>query len=168
MHIARVVAASAAIALSTLDAFGESPQIAAVSGRDQLALYDLANSTELARFDAPGGSSDLLALGCGLAPSKHNVGNEVVLLDLKRRKESGRLPSSSLGGVRPVHLYLSPAIDGREYAVVLNDGNERGTPKGERPKDSTLLLIDAVQSSPTFLQPLGETRLGIGHHKVGF
>lgn len=168
MHIARVVAASAAIALSALDAFGQPPQIAAVSGRDQLALYDLANGTELARFDAPGGSSDLLALGSGIALSNHTAGNEVVLIDLKGRKEIGRLPSSSLGGVRPVHMYLSPAIEGRQYAVVLNDGNERGTPKGERPKDSTLLLIDAVQSSPTFLKPLGETRLGIGHHKVGF
>ena len=168
MHIARVAAASAAIALSALDAFGEPPQIAAVSGRDQLALYDLANGTELARFDAPGGSSDLLALGSGIALSNHTAGNEVLLIDLKRRKEIGRLPSSSLGGVRPVHQYLSPAIEGRQYAVVLNDGNERGTAKGERPKDSTLLLIDAVQSSPTFLKPVGETRLGIGHHKVGF
>jgi len=59
-------------------------------------------------------------------------------------------------------------MEGRQYVVVLNDGNERGTPKGERPKDSTLLLVDAAQSSPTFLKPLGETRLGIGHHKVGF
>ena len=168
MRIARVIAASAAIALSSVDAFGESPQIAAVSGRDQLALYDLATGTELTRFDAPGGSSDLLALGSGIALSNHTTGNEVVLIDLNQRKEIGRLPSSSLGGVRPVHMYLSPAIEGRQYAVVLNDGNERATPKGERPKDSTLLLIDAVQSSPTFLKPVGETRLGIGHHKVGF
>ena len=168
MRIARVIAASAAIALSSVDAFGESPQIAAVSGRDQLALYDLATGTELTRFDAPGGSSDLLALGSGIALSNHTAGNEVVLIDLNQRKEIGRLPSSSLGGVRPVHMYLSPAIEGRQYAVVLNDGNERATPKGERPKDSTLLLIDAVQSSPTFLKPVGETRLGIGHHKVGF
>jgi YVTN family beta-propeller protein len=65
-------------------------------------------------------------------------------------------------------MYLSPAIGGQQYAVVLNDGNERSTPKGERPKDSTLLLIDAVQSSPTFLKPMGEVRLGIGHHKAGF
>jgi YVTN family beta-propeller protein len=31
-----------------------------------------------------------------------------------------------------------------------------------------LLLIDAVQSSPTFLKPMGEIRLGVGHHKAGF
>ena len=153
MLIARATGAIAAIALSSLGAFGESPQVAAVSGRDQLALHDLATGAELARFDAPGGSSDLLALGSGVALSNHTAGNEVILVDLKRRTEIGRLPSSSLGGVRPVHMYLSPAIDERQYVIVLNDGNERSTPKGERPKDSTLLLIDAVQSGPTFLKP---------------
>jgi hypothetical protein len=168
MLIARAVGAVAAIALSSLDAFGESPQIAAVSGRDQLALHDLATGAELARFASAGGSSDLLALGSGVALSNHTAGNEVVLIDLKRRSEIGGLPSSSLGGVRPVHMYLSPAIDQRQYVIVLNDGNERSIPKGERPKDSTLLLIDAIQSSPTFLKPMGEIRLGIGHHKAGF
>jgi YVTN family beta-propeller protein len=168
MLIVRVAGAIAAIALSSLAAFGVSPQIVAVSGRDQLALHDLATGAELARFDAPGGSSDLVALGSGVVLSNHTAGNEVILIDLKRRTEIGRLPSSSLGGTRPVHMYLSPAIEGRQYVVVLNDGNERSTPKGGRPKDSTLLLIDAVQSSPTFLKPVGETRLGIGHHKVGF
>ena len=109
MLIARVAGAIAAIALSSLAAFGESPQIAAVSGRDQLALHDLATGAELARFDAAGGSSDLIALGSGVALSNHTAGNEVILVDLKRRTEIGRLPSSSLGGVRPVHMYLSPA-----------------------------------------------------------
>jgi YVTN family beta-propeller protein len=168
MLIARAAAASGAIALSSLNAFGESPQVAAVSGRDQLALHDLATGAALARFDAPGGSSDLLALGSGIALSNHTAGNAVVLIDLKRRSEIGRLPSSSLGGIRPVHMYLSPPIEGRQYVVVLNDGNDRATPKGERPKDSTLLLIDAAQSSPTFLKPTGEIRLGVGHHKAGF
>jgi YVTN family beta-propeller protein len=168
MLVARLAGASAAIALSSFGAFGESPQIAAVSGRDQLALHDLATGAELARFDAPGGSSDLIALGSGVALSNHTAGNEVILIDLKRRSEIGRLPSSSLGGVRPVHMYLSTAIAERQYVVVLNDGNERSTPKGERPKDSTLLLIDAVPSSPTFLKPMGEARLGTGHHKAGF
>jgi hypothetical protein len=147
--------------------FGQTSQITAVSGRDQLALHDLATGTELARLDAPGGSSDLVALGSGFALSNHTAGNEIVVIDLKRRIEISRLPSSSLGGIRPVHMYLSPLMVGRQYVIVLNDGNERGTPKGERPKDSTLLLVDAAQSSPTFLKPLGETRLGIGHHKSG-
>jgi len=168
MLIVRVGGAGLALALSCVNAFGQTSQITAVSGRDQLALHDLATGTELARFDAPGGSSDLVALGSGFALSNHTAGNGIVVVDLKRRIEISRLPSSSLGGIRPVHMYLSPPMEGRQYVVVLNDGNERGTPKGERPKDSTLLLMDASQSSPTFLKPLGETRLGIGHHKVGF
>ena len=168
MFIIRMCAVVLATALANTYAFGQAPQIAAVSGRDQLSLYDLSTGAELARFDAPGGSSDLVALASGVALSNHTAGNEVVLIDLKHRSEIGRLPSSSLGGIRPVHMYLSPALADRQYVVVLNDGNERATAKGERPKDSTLLLIDAVQSSQTFLKPVGETRLGIGHHKVGF
>src|SRR5262249_20739103 len=168
MLIVRVVVASLAIALLSLDAFGESPQIVAVSVRDPLALHDLATGAELARFDSPGGSSDLLALGSGGALSHHTAGNEVVLMDLKRLTEIGRLPSSSLRGVRSVQMYLRRAPGGRQSRVIRNDANERSTPKSERPKDSTLLLIDAVQSSPTFLKPMGEIRLGIGHHKAGF
>ena len=77
MLIARAAGAIAAIALSSLGAFGESPQVAAVSGRDQLALHDLATGAELARFDAPGGSSDLLALGSGVALSNHTAGTRL-------------------------------------------------------------------------------------------
>src|SRR2546430_10719447 len=105
MHLVRVGGAGLALALSCLNAFGQTSQIAAVSGRDQLALHDLATGAELARFDAPGGSSDLLALGSGIALSNHTAGNEVILIDLNRRIEIGRLPSSSLGGIRPVHMY---------------------------------------------------------------
>jgi hypothetical protein len=84
MLMVRVAAASLAIGFSSLHAFGESSQIVAVSGRDQLALHDLATGAELARFDAPGGSSDLLALGSGIALSNHTAGNEVIVIDLKR------------------------------------------------------------------------------------
>jgi len=167
-RLAGVFGLTVTAALACSGAFGQAPGIIAVSGRDQLTLHDLATGRELARFDAPGGSSDLMALGSGIALSSHTAGNEIVIIDLNHRSEIGRVPSSSLGGTRPVHMYLSPAIEGRQYVVVLNDGNERRTPRGERPTDSTLLMIDAVPSSPTFLKPVGEVRLGLGHHKVGF
>ena len=79
MH-SRAVASAAAIALSTCNAFAQTTQVAAVSGRDELALYDVATGAELARFKAPGGSSDLLALGNGIALSNHTAGNEVLLI----------------------------------------------------------------------------------------
>jgi hypothetical protein len=34
---------------------------------------------------------------------------------LMQRTEIGRLPSSLLGDTRPVHMYVSPAIDERQY-----------------------------------------------------
>src|SRR6516162_753139 len=119
MLIVRLGGAGLALVLSCLNAFGQTSQIAAVSGRDQLALHNLATGAELARFDAPGGSSDLVALGSGIALSNYTAGNSVILVDLNRRTEIGRLPSSSLGGVRPVHMYLSPAIEARQYVVTL-------------------------------------------------
>jgi hypothetical protein len=66
MLITRIAGASAAIALSSLNAFGQPAQIAAISGRDQLALYDLTTGAELARFETPGGSSDLLRWAAAL------------------------------------------------------------------------------------------------------
>jgi YVTN family beta-propeller protein len=168
MRRIRLLAPAAALALSSSAAFADAHQVVAVSGRDHLALYDLDSGAELNRFAAPGGSGDLVALPSGAVLANQTGANQVLLIDLNRRAEIARLPSSSLGGTRPVHLYLSPELGGKQYAVVLNDGSERRTRSGERPTDSTLLLIDATPSSPTYLKPVGETRLGIGHHKVGF
>jgi hypothetical protein len=162
MLIARVAAASLAIALPSLAAFAQSSQIVAISGQDQLALHDLATGKEFARFEAAGGSRDVLALESGMLLANHTAGNSVLQIDLKRRAEIRRLPSSSLGGTRPVHMYLTPAFQGKQYAVILNDGVARNTKKGERPADSTLLLIDVVEGSPNFLKPAGESRLGMG------
>ena len=88
--------------------------------------------------------------------------NQVLFIDAERATEIGRVPSSSLGGTRPVHMYLSPANAGKQYAVVLNDGEEKRTKPGERPTDSTMLLIDVAPASPSYLKPIGEVRLGPG------
>jgi YVTN family beta-propeller protein len=166
VFIIRICAVTLTASLSCLSAFAQT-HVVAVSGSDQLALHNLATGEELVRFDTPRESRDFVALPSGIALSNHTAGNSVLPIDLRRRIEIGRLPSSSLGGVRPVHMYLTPAIDGKQYAVVLNDGVAGNTKKGERPTDSTLLLIDVVEGSPSFLKPVGETRLGRGHHKAG-
>ena len=108
----RLLAAGLAMVLSPATAFAETAQIAAVSGRDHLALHDLATGAELNRFDAPGGSSDLVAPPSGVVLSNHTGGHQVILIDLKRRAEIGRIPSSALGGTRPVHMYLSQGSTG--------------------------------------------------------
>jgi YVTN family beta-propeller protein len=167
MLIVRMACVCIVVILSSFNVLGETLQTTAVSGRDQLALHNLSTGEELARFNAPGGSSDVLALSSGVLLSNHTAGNEVLQIDFRRRAEIGRLPSSSLGGTRPVHMYMTPVIAGKQYAIVLNDGVASNTKRGERPTDSTLLLIDVVEGSPSYLKPAGETRLGTGHHKVG-
>jgi YVTN family beta-propeller protein len=168
MRLVPAIGTASAILLYPLTALPDAHQIVAVSGRDHLALHDLETGSELARFAAPGGSGDLVALPSGTVLANQTSANEVLLIDLKRRAEIGRIPSSSLGGTRPVHIYLSPVIDAKQYAVVLNDGEDRRTKAGERPADSSLFLIDVIPTSPNYLKPVGETRLGRGHHKVGF
>lgn len=95
-------------------------------------------------------------------------GNQVIVVDLKDGKELVRIPASSIGATRPVHSYLSPVVGGSQYYVVLNDGVEASTSTGEVPKDSSLTLIGVVPGTPGYLKPVGEVRLGRGHHKVAF
>jgi len=88
--------------------------------------------------------------------------NEVLAIDGHEMLEQARIPSSSMGGTRPVHSYISPTRTGRRYWVALNDGQE-GTPA-----TNTALFVDITPGSPTYLEPAGEVALGVGHHKASF
>jgi DNA-binding beta-propeller fold protein YncE len=149
-------------------AYGEGHHALAIAGKDQVALHDLSTGAELARFDARGATSDLAALPNGTILVNLTGTNQILIIDAERATEIVRVPASLLGGTRPVHMYLSPALAGKQYAVVLNDGDEKRTKPGERATDSTMLLIDVARSSPSYLKPVGEVRLGTGHHKAGF
>jgi YVTN family beta-propeller protein len=139
-----------------------------VVGKDEAGVYDVGSGREVSRIAMTGTSLDTMALTNGVALFNNTGGNAVVAVNLKNGKEIARIPASSIGATRPVHSYLSPVMGGRQFYVVLNDGTEANTPVGEVPKDSSLTLIDVVPSSPTYLKPVGEVRLGRGHHKVAF
>lgn len=159
----------AAVALLLLPGAAATAQqaagtVAAVSGRDALAVHDLATGAELARFHVPGASSDVQVTREGVAALAHTAAGPVVLVDLAARppRELARVPSSSLGATRPVHVYLPPEAGGRRLLVVLNDGEDARTPPGEDPADSSMLFVDATPGSPTYLRPLGEAGSGAG------
>jgi hypothetical protein len=139
-----------------------------VSGRDALVAYDLATGHELARFATPGLSADMVVLESGHILLNHRDGNAVLVVDASTLGEVARLPSSALGGTRPVHAYLSPPLGGRRFFVTLNDGDEASTAPFAPATDSTALFVDATPGSPDFLRPVGEVRLGTGHHKMTF
>lgn len=88
--------------------------------------------------------------------------NQVLVVDGRTMLERARLPSSSLGGQRPVHSYLSPTRGGKRYWLTLNDGAEG------RAETNSALFIDTTPGSETYLKPVGEVRLGKGHHKAAF
>jgi YVTN family beta-propeller protein len=159
-----------ATALSSI-ALAQSPtldHVMFVVGSTEAGVYEIGTGREVSRIPMTGASLDTMTLSNGVALFNNTGGNQVIAVNLKDGKEIARIPASSLGGTRPVHSYLSPVISGRKYYVVLNDGVEANTPQGEVPNDSSLTLIDVVPSSPTYLKPVGEVRLGRGHHKVAF
>lgn len=134
-----------------------------VSARDALVAYDAATGAEKARFAAPGVSADMLITPEGLLVLNHRDANQVLMVDARTLNEVARIPSSTIGGTRPVHLYQAPdRADGRRLVVVANDGN------AQRPSrdDNAALFIDATD--PAAPRVAGEVRLGIGHHKIAF
>jgi YVTN family beta-propeller protein len=56
---------------------------------------------------------------------------------------------------------VSPTRDGKRYWLTLNDG-------GAEPETNSALFVDVTPGSATWLQPVGEVRLGGGHHKASF
>jgi YVTN family beta-propeller protein len=132
---------------------------------NHLIAFDLATGAERVRFATPGTSADMMVTADGTLLLNHRDGHAIVIVDARRLVELGRLASSSLGGRRPVHAYLTPRIDGRQFFVALNDGES--TP-GQPNLDNTAVFVDVTPNSPTRHKAVGEVRLGQGHHKANF
>jgi YVTN family beta-propeller protein len=134
----------------------------------------VASYTELVSYDVETGEErpgrvqdlespvDLQALEDGTLLVNLTNKGQVLVVDGRTMLERARLPSSSLGGKRPVHSYLSPTHGGKRYWLALNDG------EGGRAETNSALFIDTTPGSATYLQPVGEVRLGKGHHKAAF
>lgn len=104
------------------------------------------------------GPVDMQALESGHVLVNLTDNNEVLILDARKFREVIRIPSSGMGATRPVHSFVTPKIAGKQYWVANNDGS--GTAA-----TSSAVFIDIVPGSATFLKPVGEIGLGVGHHK---
>jgi hypothetical protein len=166
--LAGAALAALSLSLSVHAQPASTASVAVVSGRDAVAVHDLATGAERARFATPGGSTDIQMTPAGVAILNHTAGNQLILIDAAAAREIGRIPASGIGATRPVHAYLSHPIDGRQFFVVLNDGVEANTPVGQRPADSSMLLVNITPGQPRYLEAAGEVRLGRGHHKAAF
>lgn len=127
-----------------------------------LNSYDLATGKE-----RPGAvqniaePTDLQALADGTLMVNLTNRNEILAVNGRTLLESARLPSSTIGGTRPVHSYISPPRNGKSYWLSLNDG------AGSVAATSSARLINLTAGS-SYLTPVGEVGLGIGHHKATF
>lgn len=135
-----------------------------VAREGSLVSFDLVTGQE-----RPGtvtnvtGPVSLQALDNGLLLVNATGRDEILVVDGRTMLEVARIPSSAMGAVRPVHGYISPQdLNGRRYWLALNDGsmNVRAT--------NSARLIDLSDGFSTYLQPVGEIGLGIGHHLASF
>lgn len=88
--------------------------------------------------------------------------NEILAVDGKTMLEKARIPSSGMGAVRPVHSFVTPERNGKAYWMTLNDGAMN------KVETNSARFVDITPGSATYLQPVGEVRLGVGHHKASF
>jgi hypothetical protein len=135
-----------------------------VGAKDALVTYDLATGAEFARVPQSADTTDLAVTADGVVLANHRggtTGNGIIAVDARTGQEIRRFPVSTLGGVRPVHAYLTPTIGGRQFFISVTDGNAAAT-------DSALTAIDVTPGSPTRLTVVGEVRKGNGHSKLAF
>jgi hypothetical protein len=127
-----------------------------------LLAFDVASGTP-----RPGtitnvpGPTDMQALASGHVLVNLTDSGQVLVVDGVSFREVARVATSSMGATRPVHSFVSPAIGGKQYWVANNDG--AGTAA-----TNSVVFIDVVPGSATFLRAVGELGLGIGHHKNAF
>ncbi len=144
------------------DAAGTSAatgEILFVVEREQLVAFDL--STGKGRPGAIAnvrGATDMRALPGGPLVVNLTDANEILFVDPVGFRELARVRASSRGATRPVHGYVTPAIGGRQLWAANNDGD--GTAA-----TNSLVLVDVVPTSGTYLKAVGEIALGVGHHK---
>jgi YVTN family beta-propeller protein len=128
-----------------------------------IASYDIATGAERAgTLPNATGPVDMQSFDDGHLMINLTGRNEVLIFDGKTMLEKTRLPSSSLGAMRPVHSYISPEIGGRSFWISFNDGADN------MPATNSALFVDCKGRAPPTTRPWSEVALGVGHHKAAF
>lgn len=134
-----------------------------VAHEGTLVSYDIETGKERSgTVQDVAGPAGLQALADGTLLVNLTDRNEILVVDPETTLEKSRIPASTKGGTRPVHSYLSPERNGKSYWLTLDDG-EDGSAQGDK-----ALFLDTAAKSPTYLQPVLEFGLGIGHHEAAF
>jgi hypothetical protein len=138
---------------------GATPHSLFATDGDTLVAFEVASGApKTGAIANVKGPTDMQALDSGHVLVNLTENNEILAVDGRTFREVARIRSSSLGATRPVHSFVTPRIGGKQFWTANNDGD--GTAAS-----NSLVFVDIVPDSATFLQAVGEIPLGIGHHK---
>jgi hypothetical protein len=139
-----------------------------VAHQASLTSYDIATGEqqagEIADFTDP---NDMRALGNGVLLVNLTSRNEVLVVNGKEMLPIKRIPSSLPGGtaIRPVHSFITPKYNGKQYWIALNDGKTAGNSAA---LNSALFIDISTPSDTASIKAVGEVGIGISHHMACF
>jgi hypothetical protein len=139
-----------------------------VAHQGSLTSYDIATGEqqagEIADFTDP---NDMQALKNGVLLVNLTGRNEVLVVNGKEMLPIKRIPSSLPGGtaVRPVHSFITPKYNGKQYLMTLNDGKTVGNSAA---LNSALFIDISTPSDTASIKAVGEVGIGLSHHMACF
>lgn len=139
------------------------PHTLYVAHEGAFAAYDIATGNQVgATIMNSMRPTNMQALWDGTIMTNMTNSNEVMVYDGIKGAELPRIPSSGMGGTRPVDSYLNPDLGQGRYWLLLNDGN------AQMSTTWSAALVDITDGSPTRFVRVGEVPLGNGHHAAAF
>jgi hypothetical protein len=139
-----------------------------VAHQGSLTSYDIATGEQRAGEIADvTGPNDMQALKNGVLLVNLTLRNEVLVVNGKEMLPIKRIPSSLPGGtaIRPVHSYITPRYNGKQYWMALNDGQTVGNSAA---LNSALFIDISTPSDTASIKAVGEVAIGISHHMACF
>ncbi len=139
-----------------------------VAHEGSITSYDIATGEQQAgEIVDVSGPTDIQSLSNGTLLVNLTNRNEVLVVNGKSMVQIKRIPSALSGSqaVRPVHSYISPKYDGKQYWMALNDGPSTGNTAAA---NSALFIDLSTPSDTASIKVVGEVGIGVGHHKACF
>jgi hypothetical protein len=146
----------------------KSKHLLFVAHLGSLTSYDIATGEqqagEIADVTDPNG---MQALQNGVLLVNLTGRNEVLVVNGKDMSPIKRIPCTLPGrtAVRPIHSFITPKYNGKQYWMALNDGAATGNTAAA---NSALFIDISTPSDTASIKAVGEIGIGIGHHVACF